>query len=1121
MSTNRILDAIQNDSGLSRGDKHPLYRYRVGPERLEELNAALRSVITRPWSIGSTDSAAFVLFAACCFCRNYEGGPWSWRVVEEPLGLTRGLPERDRIVESGLRWWGRTVAISNGRHEYLYSLAREGGLPLSVLTVPGGAALEAYLKKLLVRSEAAGASARAFAEQVIAMLPPRLRGELVISTTSELVDAVVALRRQVPPNCANVLAFLNAELPDWRERLPIYLDGDVAERLLKGLVQGSPPKQERATVELVTELARDPLALMRRLQFPRTMSPLAMALLLDTPVEELPSRIVFHLLTDDGSRWPAVVATQADDYKLQPVGVVTEGIPADNRGGRLLVMGAGCDIASLALPGAESESEVPWVFDHDDLERLPRVRQFGSGRRAGEGLLLALPPGGSWSGPGIIESLGIEGSCEREIVRLRGAADWTLRGESYSFSSGARDDGRSYSLKGPIAEFSKSKTAWLGVPRLKETDPSGGLDRVLPSGHLEWRPVGQDVPWESVSERCLGNVHLRFREDGQTVFRTRTTVLPRRLLLRLIPKSQRGGILELTSSQLERVTCASEGVQCTVERDGDHLRLALDSARDVALCDVVLRFAGGGEGSLRVSYPATLRGFRDASGHLLARNEHIALDNLRRYTAVAQSAARSDGFLLEARVEGIWRPIGELSRTGSEWHLPLSSVSIQLEAAIAGGKGIDTTTDLRVISAVGGMDLSAIAEGTAKLSWHDLEFDVDVADDRAEVHVPPGGLDVLTVAQRSAFKVYAQPLHSPSESAMIPLEEVDHPLRWRFVPPAETKGPWLLTGWVFGELVARPRLIRIGPESTSDDFPDDEFESALRIGGGYERQTALRSVVESIAARIASSKWNRVMEYTVSLGRLPAVTYDVNYAIARVPRTAALVAMRLPSQSDFARVWDGLERLGVVWAAVGIGYWVDGIRVAQSWLRENPEVTAALGSPEEALRRILPGFFQPDESRPRFFSVLHNAFQCQFARVPDCAGNLLSLTRTREGRRQFGEMLRDLQQQHLNRMFDLDDRVPRGNWDSIFDEEQYPMSREQLLSALTVRDRPRLEGPTVAPLAAAYVMAHDISPRRGLLRELRYFRALNEEWFDHAHAIALTVFLGELLEKNDDYLETV
>lgn len=1123
-SITALLHTIETDSGVQRSDALPLYRYRVSSARLTELREALRVALRRGWDSDSLVSAGFVLYAACSFCRDYEGGPWAWKTILEPLGVPERLDETELVVTRGLKWWGREVGHSGKRFEYLYTLAREGGLPLSVVREQGGGRLREYLRRLLIRRESTTGQTHDLAEELIGMLPRSLRHDIVVDVTSELIDAVAQLRRAAPRGCADIAQWLVATKPGWRAELPIYLEDDVAETLIRGLVVETPIGIEVSECDfrLVTELHATPqLALLCHVAFPKSLAVEELSTALGS-TEELPTRVVVQISNEEGEQTAVAVGSrQADLFVFRSLG--PRHFPAKPRGGstQLVFTGAGRTLGLIPLSGGEAPSDnLPWVFHHADVDGLPRVRERGSARRTGAAILVALPDvKGTLTVEGTSDELGVESTTQRRIVRVSGKARWVnAEGEAFSFVTGMADNGCEYSLHGQLMQLPGGQTAWLGVPRLRERDERGDT-RDLTSGEVRWRSVGAAYPWRPAAPECLGEVHLRAQDRaGVASFQTRVTVLPKDFEARLLPKTRNSGGFEFSSRSLAGVHCRGDGILSEVQSSRSGVVKASLTAepapREVA---IRLSFVGGGGCTLRLPFPCVIYGFENSKGELLKRGTRIALDQLRCYRAVARSTEASSGFVLEAKAQGTWRSVGPLLTDGlggKSWSLGLSAVSAQLESALDGSSGVDAACALRVVPLTGTMNRRAEQDGSIDLGWHELQLDVQVGLERTLVRVDAKALTNLTTHQRANFTVKVQRLHHPDDPFEVLREESEG--LWSFAPTSDRKGPWLFTGWLFGQLVTRPRMQRIGEDEQPEDYAE-AFEHALRIAEPEERRHLLKKAAGGAAFNVADSLWPRLDEFLKTLSALPPVTYDVNYAIAKNPALAVLAAMRA-SQHRFESVWEGLERLGIVWPATSIRYWVAGFRAYVKWEEANPELLGILGGRTSAIRRLLPGLFVQSVSQPRFFPVVNCALWRAFSGLPSMEHDYIDMGRTAQGRNQLASLFNHDRGTYLGRLLG-EQSAPRGQFDQIFESGQYPMRVMELLDALNVTDHPEWEGLTVAPLAAAYVMAHDIPPERELLRELRYFRAMDEEWFDVAHASALAVFLGELLEQNNDYLD--
>lgn len=1119
-----LLHSIEADSGLSRSDALPLFRYHVSNGRLTELRGALREALQRGWDSDSLIAAGFVLYAACSFCRDYAGGPWAWKTILEPLGVSERLGETELVVTRGLKWWGREVGHSGRRFEYLYTLAREGGLPLSVVREQGGGRLREYLRRLLLRRESTIGQTRDLAEELIGILPRSLRHDIVVDVTSELIDAVARLRRAAPRAYPDIAEWLETNQPGWRSELPVHLEEDVAEKLIRGLVTETPMGIEvpEGDFRLVTELHATPrLALLHHVALPKSLGVTELSTALGA-TESLPTRIVLQLSNEDGEQTPVAVGSQQGEvFALRSVG--QRHFPAKASGGamQLLVTGAGRTWGLIPLAGGEAASDtLPWVFHHAEVEALPRVRERSSARRRGSSILVALPEGkGSLTLDGSCQEVGVESTTQRRLVRLSGKARWVnLEGESFQFVTDMADNGCEYSLHGRLMQLPGGQTAWRGVPRVRERE-EGGDTRDLTSAELRWRAVGTVHPWRPVSVECLGDVHLRVQDRAGIVsFQTRQTVLPKDFSARLLPRTRNSGSFEFSSRALMGAKAHGEGLSSKIEhtRSGG-LVLSLEAEPAPRVVGVRLSLGDGGECTLRLPFPSVTYGFENSKGELLKRGSRIALDQLHCYRAVARSNESSSGFVLEANAQGTWRSIAPLveDALGSKsWSLALSAVSAQLEAALDGSSGVDAACALRVVPLTGAVNKRAELDGSIGLGWHELQLDIQVGLERTVVRVDPKALTNLTTHQRANFTVKVQRLHHPEEP-FEELEECDG--LWSFVPGSERMGPWMFSGWIFGQLVTRPRMQRIGADEQPGDYTE-AFEHALRIAEPEERRHLLKRAAGRATSNIGDSLWQRFDAFLDTLSVFPPVTYDANYAIAKNPALAVVAAMRA-NEKRFDPVWEGLERLGIVWSATSIRYWVAGLRAYIKWEEANQELLDILGGRTSAVRRLLPGLFVQRVSQPRFFPVINSALWRAFAALPSMEYDYIGLGRNAEGRAQLAQIFHVDRAAYLGRQFGVGVNAPRGAFEALFERDLYPVRPVDLLDTLQVHDRPEWEGPTLAPIVAAYVMANDIAPKRELLREVRYFRAMDEEWFDVAHASALAVFLGQLLEHNSDYLD--
>ena len=148
------LNQIIARSNLDRKDGHPLYRYRVTPDELDLLRRELKFQFDSRGSLRMAEEcAAFCLFGAEWFRRNYRSGPWSWDVIFDALDLGGNRRPNTQLavaeyVKRGLRFWNVRLLSTQLMNLYLRTVVCQGGFPINTLRNEG-AGLSRLLKASL------------------------------------------------------------------------------------------------------------------------------------------------------------------------------------------------------------------------------------------------------------------------------------------------------------------------------------------------------------------------------------------------------------------------------------------------------------------------------------------------------------------------------------------------------------------------------------------------------------------------------------------------------------------------------------------------------------------------------------------------------------------------------------------------------------------------------------------------------------------------------------------------------------------------------------------------------------------------------------------------------------
>lgn len=149
---NWLIQFIFTHTRKTTPDGRPLYAYKCDDKKYEELKEQLiqqLTIVDYRRAFVTNFPCYFCLFAAETFCREHDGGVWTWETVFKPLIISE--PEQSIIrewVEIGLAWWKRPLIKQNGQRRFLTSIACEGGLPLKLLQ-RNNAAINQFFKATL------------------------------------------------------------------------------------------------------------------------------------------------------------------------------------------------------------------------------------------------------------------------------------------------------------------------------------------------------------------------------------------------------------------------------------------------------------------------------------------------------------------------------------------------------------------------------------------------------------------------------------------------------------------------------------------------------------------------------------------------------------------------------------------------------------------------------------------------------------------------------------------------------------------------------------------------------------------------------------------------------------
>lgn len=228
---------------LQSPDGRPLHRYRMSDGEYGEVRELLRDSTNRLLREDGVAASLFVVFCAEWFRREATSLFLKWNQLNSDALDAVPHSTRRRLAEIGLKFWKRGLVRSDNAREFLLTLALEGGISAHVISEGGSSWLSDYLRTVMrfAFADAAVEDVRGYAHDMSWMVRVSYRHEGFIDLCCELIMKLVEWRRiaDAAPVGIDPVSYLDAQNPEWRSSLPIYVPPDnekIARRLLGGLL---------------------------------------------------------------------------------------------------------------------------------------------------------------------------------------------------------------------------------------------------------------------------------------------------------------------------------------------------------------------------------------------------------------------------------------------------------------------------------------------------------------------------------------------------------------------------------------------------------------------------------------------------------------------------------------------------------------------------------------------------------------------------------------------------------------------------------------------------------------------------------------------------------------------
>jgi hypothetical protein len=900
---------LLRDRGLDAPDGRPLYDYRLEEAEFSSLESLLKERLSQYQplaSLGMIGShvagfpALFVLYAAEWWRQRYDGSGWSWEPILRDLGADIdgwNQAQRSECVTRGLQDW-RLLLRQTGGLRYLGTIALQGGLPMRLLAEAKGGLgrlLRSVLKEA-ARSVVTINDIQGWVQSLDHYLPRTYRQTEIHVLLAEVVATVLRLKEEAGlTQSAGAVAQIEKRIPSWRERFPLPIGDADAQGLIEQLIQDAAAVRiERQARQFPVErfLEQDQEGfwhLRSSLTLPEIIVGTKLAEIFAGENMVLPRLLDFSLVIADRQQTTSLRRLAGhENYRAErrPLGALDTEAAEEHV---LRLSAADGQVWSISAPkGGELDDGLPWVFDARD--ESPRLLVQGTGSVATNEALVAIPP--DWtpvsSDEGMATLAGCLHSPARQLYRVRGAVhfissqDGTCR--IRTGRAEAREESYEWSGQRLWHEFIRPGMAFLGKPRLRQTDEDGRSHPV--TGEPGWRPLGTRI---APGSEPVGPVELWYPATGDVKHRARMVILPAAATLRLESLDVGTGCIHLENWGAMSAQVISPDLVADSIRSGSNLAISLKvlaGAYSPEWVEIDVHWPHTPTPArLRLPFPARGARIYKANGQELPAGSLLAANQLSgvRMHGLGGNPASMPRMTLEFRL------VGKNRKSIHAINPPRNSVQVEIRlqdyaAEIAHLLANDDSPDasIEAVLRIGG-------EAATKLRIS--RYACRMVRDNGRVYLDAGGIQGITSDALGALPVMALRLEAPAEEALrlVALDSQGVATgTWEFATETREAGSWLIFPAPGAELPFRPTLWTINGDIAAAGL----VTQAIGLAEPAEREQALDTAIQAMAKDFLETGWEDVERLASQLGHLPLVTLDLWRRFARSPSGMAALVMR-------------------------------------------------------------------------------------------------------------------------------------------------------------------------------------------------------------------------------------
>ena len=1115
---------------VTKPDGRPLYAYKCSDKKYAELKALAKEKIDLALRGRQADQveAIFCFYAAATFCREHEGGIWTWETVFKPLSIKE--PDYQYIkdwVGLGLKWWCRPLIKQNGRRRFLSTVACEGGLPLQLLQ-KDTAAINHFFRAVLEKYHEQGCAGLEMAETLSCLqahrLPPSLRQDIVFRLGGELIAAVDELQREIG-NVPNPIAALDEKIPDWRNRFPLRVEEQTAEVLFKGLVNRSGELVRAAHARLRWRGNLQQTAtgwrVEKSLELPEKISGEQICQWLGQ--KNAPPRLRLLLITQTGTEviaWLTLSGGVGETARYRREWLNREGLSLFDSAvmePHALSLHDGQKEYTLSIQNGEPWGELPWLFvEKNTTGDLEFLAEGSAQTRAEQAWVLA--PETLMIKPhemGHCDNLGNHVVLNRSVYQVTGTVDFlTTDHDCYRIRCQAADDSTgNFSIVGTILnEIINQHPVYLGLPRIAKN-----------AAHYktQWRSVNNDSNWREGEQDCAGRIWLRLHNTAENieVFRRQVFVLPKSFrILSVIGEGTTSGSYRLYGLMGASVVIDT-GQQTSRIIDGIEIVCPLLQMTSLPKLIVSLHWLTV---SLTINLPYPQRGaVFQLAGQMLQHDDCIPLDRLGGLRLLLQDHRGGQGYWLEAELISVSPMDARLSRLRFRDRLPaLDSGRCETTLLVWQERIASLLNSSRSLDAYVRLDIaSAQGECFARLQIARFDCFIEPNYPAGLVSLSADNLHRLGGDWQHRIRLEMIPLWSPASLPQSLEVNSERDACWN-VPDNLQVGPWWIVGRDGDWARFRPLLWVVTNRdiAVTEEISTSMLAAAIREANVEQRNILLADVLQELGENPEHADWLRLFDLIRLSREFPTSSLDVLTRLMSFPQTLALALLKADEEL-FTCVWSFAEQMPFSWSLLSVHCWLE---AATLHFKSLDEALGELDVNGDIVFGIFQQFREHTTSRRDYWAVLCDWLQERIFRDRPLQNNSLQVARLLPD---FIDEQIDQAEQELQGRHDADEHWPqsdevmrRGKLGLVDAHYQY--------QRLDSRYRPV----RCAPFAAASLSINSRSFSAeflgleskeldqlepyvitdNLIYELRLVRPFDQLWFDRVYTLALTLELSRL-----------